>query len=1591
MLAVSTVVALALVPATWCDAAETNLVKNGDFEGGADRDGYPEDWPRQAGVSLKTEGGNTWLVLTDRGSPGQTIKLDPDWWKLKVTCRMRTTDVVVGDQGWKNARLAMNFVDENRKHVDPWPNVFNASGTTEWTSHEREFPIPAGAVSLIINPAMFGASGTAEYDDIVVVVSRLRSKMKENVPTPAGAGAPGDLSGAHRETSATRERVCLNDLWRFLPLTEEAGEAVPGAKEGWGWCKVPGIWPRSSSGSAQDIQVSGYVEERLEFGKFDQAWYRRTIAVPAAWRGRRVALEFTMLQTHARVFVDGKAAGELYFPGGAVDITERVRPGSTHELAILVTARPFEKESTVFMAPDRALKNRATISNRGITGDLYLESRPAGATVSDVHVVTTTSDMTIAMDTGVSGLERGRYTLAARVYEGDRVVHEFASDEFGPGDLKLGRLAFSSRWKRAKLWDTDAPQNMYRVVVALRDAGGRIVDETLPVRFGFREFRIEGRDFYLNEKRIHLRALNVNNIASAADRASLEGCVRTCERLREYGFNFFITSNYHFKPGAVGYMDGMLEAVDRTGMLMAFSLPHIRDFKVDPKKRESFAAYERLTAWLVRRAQNHPGVIMYAMNHNATGYRGDQNPLRIDGVWSPDGREGQAGWSRDTRAAALVAGEIAGAFDATRPVYHHQSGNLGALHTVNIYLNWAPRQERSDWLEHWGTEGAKPLFFVEWGLPHISSWSSYRGPHFIWRTEAYQQIWDSEFAATYIGQDAYRMTKRKVQSMDYEEKLWARAKPMHWGDLNRHLRMQEENYRSVQAMFADDNWRSHRTWGISAALPWDQGGLWYGSSPGAENEAKYRGLKRPGIVPDRFAGTGDYLYAPDKSGVTPSSLGKSFLRWNMPLCAYIGGGPDHFTDKTHVFAPEETIEKQLVVINDTRHDVTCAWSWNLNGTRYRGRGRSRVGPGDVEMAAVRIPLRGRVEPGTYTLSAAFDFGDGVAQKDAFEVHVIGEAAWPIVRSRVALFDPKGMTAAALSDLGVWPTRVDADADLTGYDLLIIGREALAGEARGPDIMRVDEGLKVLVFEQTYDTLVNRLGLRANVHGMRTAFARVADHPALAGVSDALLRDWRGEATLVEPYLDIDGVEKDNPRWNWLGHNNTRVWRCRNRGCVASVLIEKPSRGNWLPIVDCGFDLQYAPILEYVEGRGRVVFCQLDVTSRTEVDPAAKRIVANLLTYLDGAKPPAYRRVFHVGGQASGEVLKDLGVRHVPYESHTGSGRTLATFVVGPGGIPGATVEYRDAFARGATVIALGLDGAALDRIAPGALRATSKPTVPSFVSDFSSPHLRGISNAELHWKTKLELPALDGAGADHNEALRVVKVGAGTLVACQAAPWMFDCEKKPYLRTTYRRNVFLVSRLVYNAGARGTTGLLMKFGGKPGLYQFTLPASWKGLVDREDVGRDRGWHRSYFDDAAWDPIEVPGSFDTQIPGLEKYDGLFWYRIRFRVPRELRLDELVLHLGGIDDESWIWLNDTFLGEVTKTTNPKDYWSFPRSYEMKPGVLKRDADNVLVVRCLDTYQTGGIRGTPRLSAPGPWVKSYYVQEPEEVDDPYRYYRW
>jgi hypothetical protein len=149
--------------------------------------------------------------------------------------------------------------------------------------------------------------------------------------------------------------------------------------------------------------------------------------------------------------------------------------------------------------------------------------------------------------------------------------------------------------------------------------------------------------------------------------------------------------------------------------------------------------------------------------------------------------------------------------------------------------------------------------------------------------------------------------------------------------------------------------------------------------------------------------------------------------------------------------------------------------------------------------------------------------------------------------------------------------------------------------------------------------------------------------------------------------------------------------------------------------------------------------------------------------------------------------------------------------------PGAEVpDVAAAVSRGVHLLCLGLSQGDLEKLLPGRILVETRRTVPALTKDFGDAPLAGLSNAELHWRTtRLSLAALEPHHPVSNEALARFTIGKGTIVLCQAAPWMFDYVKQPYLRTTYRRNLFLVSRLLTNLGAERPLPLLGMFRDAP--------------------------------------------------------------------------------------------------------------------------------------------------------------------------------
>jgi hypothetical protein len=1235
---------------------------------------------------------------------------------------------------------------------------------------------------------------------------------------PRGVKAVWDLDKAHREQTATREGVCLNGLWRWQP---GRGAADPLPDGGWGYFKVPGFWPGRASYIQEDCQTL-YAHPKWQGADLratTAAWYQRELTVPEGWAGRRIALGAEYVNSFAVVYLDGKRAGEVRFPAGEVDLTAACRPGGRHVLSLLVVALPLQGVLLSYTDTNAAREVKGSVERRGLCGDVYLSGTPAAARVADVKVETSVRKGEVTVSAVLDGLAAdGSYALRVTIRQDGHTVRAFTGKLFRAGDLQGGRVAVTETWKPADLWDLHTPQNMLAAEVSLVDAAGQLLDAYHPVRFGYREFWADGRDFYLNGTRLHLSAVPLDSAQLGARSASYEGARETLRRLQGFGINFVYTHNYGCEPGSHVSFAEVLRAADDVGMLVGFSQPHFSHYDWKAAGADRANGYARHAAFYVRAAQNHPSVVAYAMSHNATGYDEDMNP---DLIGIKDPRDDN--WSRANAKLALRAKAIVRALDPGRVVYHHSSGYLGSMHTANFYLNFVPIQEVSDWFEVWATKGVKPVFLCEYGVPFTWDWAMYRGWYKGRREWGSARVpWEfclAEWDAQFLGDRAYRLGEAEKENLRWEAKQFRAGRLWHRWDYPHPVGASDfDDRQEVFARYITDNWRAHRTWGVSAISPWEYAAFWKvrGGLDRRRKELKvdWENLQKPGFSPDYVRPRRGWMSVDgERSDWVPTAAAQALLRNNRPLLAYVGGKPDHFTSKDHNFLSGEAVEKQIILINNAREAVACECEWLLGLPRPTAGGKKvSVRPGDQERIPLRFDLPATLAAGTYELTATVRFGDREAQKDSFAVHVLPRPADVPAGAKIALLDPKGETAKLLAGLGVRVQEVEAGTNLSGYDVLVVGKEALTPGGPGPDVGRVRDGLKVVVFEQTAKVLGERFGFRVAEYGLRQVFRRVPDHPLLAGLEADHLRDWRGEATLLPPRLEYTLRPRFGPTVKWCGIDVPRAWRCGCRGNVASVLIEKPARGDFLPILDGGYALQYAPLVEYREGRGMVLFCQADVTGRTEGEPAADALARNILRYVAGWKPSPRRKAVYTGDAAGKEYLESAGLSPTAYaKAELAADRVL---IVGPGGgkeVAGDAAALGKWLKEGGHLLALGLHGAEAESFLPSKVGTKKGEHIAAC---FDPPGVKsllvGTGPADVHNRDPQELPLVT-AGATVLGNGVVAKADNLNVVFCQLVPWQFDPKKSMNLKRTFRRVSCLVTRLAANMGAVGATPILARF------------------------------------------------------------------------------------------------------------------------------------------------------------------------------------
>jgi beta-galactosidase len=1531
-------------------SAQMNLLPQGNFK----NPGANTDWsqgfniPQNQEFQVVTENGESCLRIENR-DPGRQldyvhafVDVTTQMESLTISVRMKATNLKVGKESWHNAAVALLFEGGSFGYPAEVPRL---TADSDWVTKSVELPVPKGATRLNIQPAMFNCTGVFEIADLTVTphMAVVAATNLADAVLPAGVSLKWDRADVTK-VNAKRAQMSLDGVWHFIPAVEGSPEPP---QVGWAYIKVPGSWQGGRPRRTSDFVAMGGGPQWQMFdgSRVAHAWYERQVSIPADWQGRAISLRFDRVSTDAILYVNDKECGKVGWPWGSVDITSAVTPGQTADVRVLVAAIADAAEEGHFW--QNAFMNvsftAASLQSRGLTGSVFLESRASEAHVTDVFVRPSTRKKDISLDVEFTGVkEKGQVHLVADMLnEKGEVEKSFTADV--PVEAKgTQSVTVSWPWTDPRLWDVGQP-NLYNLRLSATGPG---LDDQYSQKFGFREFWIKGREFYLNGSVVRLR----------------QPCFVDGPR-SQVGDTFAeMGSDSVDTRGGTSDTSSDLDQADRTGYLVAQYILNANKYLLNsrgqtPWEQNRQTAMDRAEVWM-RHYRNHPAIIMWIAGFNFFNNAVDADPRHI----------GRSGWglTDDRWQRLMVYGKEMfdglKKLDPTRGYYSHAGAYTGDIYTMNCYLDLLPLQEREDWLSAWAEKGEMPISMCEFGTPVDCT---FRRGHHGFESNITSEPLLTEYAAIYFGNDAYSSEEPKYRQ--YLHGLF-RSGMLYESSENRLDEYANEH--KIQQLYRVNTWRSWRTVGL----------------PG--------GLR------------------------TWSWMQDALKEVNGPTLAWIAGSSTAYTAKDHHFSPGQKIEKQIVLINDTRQpqSFTADWTFTVDGkTMDNGKAQGTLAVSEIRFIplntiAPEVEAGGKVD-GQFTLAAKI--GE-IGHSDKFAVRVFGKDK--TASGTISIIDPDKTTGKMLAGLGYRTKSWKGDDD----SLVVIGRDALKDDPAIADKMEsyVRNGGRVLLCAQDPEWMTRAIGWRVCPKVARRVFP--VDSQVAQGLDADDLRDWTGSSKLIEPYPEYEGEyfrgnEREQP---YAG------WRWGNRGGVSSAAVEKPHCSGWRPLLECEFDLSYTPLMELDYGKGRLILCTMDLEDHWAEDPAARRMAGQIVDYaLHGQILPRASKVVYLGGATGAAWLDKVGVS---YQQAT---------VLDPGAqliLIGADAAV-DAQALDAYLQAGGKAFFLPRSQADDGLGVTLKPAAAQFAGSLSAPdwaEARGLSGSDLRWRSYLDNPPWilnSGADVGADGLIGRKTVGKGIAVFCQINPDGFNADQKTYFRYTRWHATRAVAQLLANLGA--TFAVDSRIFHPLDTWSLNLDGEWKmkptasltAATNEDSASADPGVSASA--QAALGEAKPTGDWTIvtlpeMVPFLKNNDGEVVFRKEIVVPKAQAGQDMILSLGVIADLDNTFFNGAEVGHTDLTT--PNWRKADRAYVV-PGKLVKPGKNVIAVRLFNRFGPGGFAGKPGLpmgpdgDRSGPQeigshmglemslhvkpqgvqaLTCYYPDYRTDFpmgDNPYRYYRW
>ena len=311
--------------------------------------------------------------------------------------------------------------------------------------------------------------------------------------------------------------------------------------------------------------------------------YRRKLAIPAEYAGKRLFLQFDGAAHIATVYVNGVEAGHHRsgYTAFRCEITDLVTPGEDALIAV-----KLDTTENPAVPPFGFIIDYLTYG--GLYREAWLDVRQQ-CYIEDIFV-TTSGD-----DADVQFVTQGADCCLLSIWDENGVVTS-KQTSLSPARLHVPNV---------RMWSCEDPHR-YILKCELLDAYGKVCD-TQEVKFGFRDIEFRADGFYLNGEKTFLRGLNRHQCYPYIGYAAPESLQREDARIlkEELGCVAVRTSHY---PQSHYFLD----ECDKLGLLVFTEIPgwqHIGDEAWQAQACQNVKE-------MVLQYRNHPSIILWGVRIN---------------------------------------------------------------------------------------------------------------------------------------------------------------------------------------------------------------------------------------------------------------------------------------------------------------------------------------------------------------------------------------------------------------------------------------------------------------------------------------------------------------------------------------------------------------------------------------------------------------------------------------------------------------------------------------------------------------------------------------------------------------------------------------------------------------------------------------------------------------------------------------------------------------------------------------------------------------------------------------------------------------